>query len=445
MTNRQIHLGGSIEMNRDRLIALFLLVFILIPFHARAEEVIKSGVTLDIRRCIEIALAREPSITAATSIVRANESRVGQATSNYYPQVNWTTTYARNSAIYSVANISGGSGEASDNYASRLNLTQNIYDFGKTSTQVDIQGLNTASARQDLASVTSQIVFTVKQCYFGLLEATKNRDIALETVDQFQQHLQQAKGFHAVGLRPKFDVTKAEVDASTAKLNLLTAENNVAIARVNLSKAMGVPEAPEYSIEDNLFYEPYEISFDEALQKAYAQRSDLKSFVLRKESLKKSVELAKTSYYPALAGVADYGYEGQEFPLSEGWTLGAQLNVPLFSGNLTRYQVEEAKANLDTVRANEESLRQSIYLEIRQAYLNLLLAKEQISTTALAVRQANENLSLAKGRYRVGVGNPIEVTDSLVAQANARMANVASLYNFKLAQAGIEKAMGILK
>ena len=71
--------------------------------------------------------------------------------------------------------------------------------------------------------------------------------------------------------------------------------------------------------------------------------------------------------------------------------------------------------------------------------------KITVFMSRLAVRQASENLDLANGRYATGVGNPIEVTDSLVAQANARTAHVAALYNFKMAQAGLEKAMGVVK
>ena len=43
------------------------------------------------------------------------------------------------------------------------------------------------------------------------LQAKQNREVALETVKQFEQHLQQAKGFYEAGTKPKFDVTKADV------------------------------------------------------------------------------------------------------------------------------------------------------------------------------------------------------------------------------------------
>jgi outer membrane protein TolC len=59
------------------------------------------------------------------------------------------------------------------------------------------------------------------------------------------------------------------------------------------------------------------------------------------------------------------------------------------------------------------------------------------------VRQATENHELADGRYSAGVGSPIEVTDALISLANAKTAYIAALYDYKVAQASMEKAMGM--
>ena len=97
-----------------------------------------------------------------------------------------------------------------------------------------------------------QVTFGVKQAYYGLLQARRNRDVAREVVEQFQQHLEQAKAFFEVGTKPKFDVTKADVDLSNAKLNLLKAENAFRLGQVTLNNTMGMPEAPDYEIVDQL-------------------------------------------------------------------------------------------------------------------------------------------------------------------------------------------------
>ncbi len=423
----------------QRLSSIILLLVLIIPFKAGADEVIKRGEMLNLQRCIEIAIKRHPNIIAAMSTVDVNRSRIGQAQANYYPQLNWSSGYSRYSPV------SRTTSRSFDEYTSSATLKQNIYDFGKTATQVDIQRLNLNSSRLDLENTSEQLIINVKQAYYGLLLAKRNRDVALETVRQFEQHLEQARGFYEVGTKPKFDVTKAEVDRSNAKLNLIKAENALRIAKVNLNNTLGLPEAPEYEIEDNLLFKKYEIPLEGAIKRAYENRPDLKSIITKKNAAESSIELAKKGYYPTLSGNADYNWAGETFPLNHGWDVGVTVTFPIFSGFLTKYQVNEARSNLNVLKANEEALRQGIFLEVQQAYLNLHEAEERISTAEITVRQAEENLELAKGRYAAGVGNPIEVTDAMVAYSNAKTAYIQALYDHKVAQASLEKAMGVKK
>jgi outer membrane protein len=432
-----------------KLLLFFMAFFMLvIPLDVNAEEIIKKGESLNLERCTEFALKLHPNIAAAVNTVNVNMSRVGEAKSSYYPQINWTSSYDRiSSASRASSNnttgFSSGGSSSFDQFFTGLSLSQDIYDFGKTPTQVNIQNLNVASSRSDLENVSEQIVFNVKQAYFGVLQTKRNRDVSAETVKQFQQHLDQAKGFYEVGTKPKFDVTKAEADLSNAKLNLIKAENSLRLAVVNLNNAMGVPGAPEYIIEDNLSYRKYTVTFEGAMDKAYKNRPDLKSTVAKKQAAERSIDLAKTGYYPVLTGSAGYGWSGEKISsLDRGWNVGASLSVPIFSGYLTKYQVEEAKANLNVLKANEELIRQTIFSDVQQAYLNLKQAEESIPTAELGVKQAQENFEIATGRYAAGVGNPIEVTDAEVLLTNAKTANIQALYDYKVAQASLEKAMG---
>jgi outer membrane protein TolC len=400
------------------------------------ENDTKKVVILTLKNCIDIALKRQPDIALGMGDVRAKESLVGQAKSGYLPQINLTTGYSR----YSPANKL--TDRSFDDYSGGLLLQQNLYDFGKTSAQVKISSLNLSSSKLDLKWTQNQVMFNVKQSYFGVLRAKRNLKVAQDTVNQFELHLRQAEGFYKVGIRPRFDVTKAQVDLSNARLNLIKAQNAMRLAMAALDNAMGVPESDGYELEDILDFSPVRTGFNEALEKAYSARPDLNSTLAQKKAMETSIDLAKKGYYPSVSGNASYNLDGAAFPLADGWTAGVSVTFPIFSGFLTRYQVEEARANLSSISAKEESLKNGIFLEVKQAYLNLMEAEERVPVAALGVREAQENLDLATGRYRAGVGNPVEVTDSEIALENAKLAHIQALYDYKVAFAALQKATG---
>ncbi len=402
---------------------------------------ISDGERLSLKRVVAIARAMQPNILAAQGSVAAGQSKVGQAESRFFPQVDGSVSYHRLSPAGSYM-VPIDDDNSYGQYAAGVAVNQMLYDFGKTGTQVAIQKTAVDSSQAELLAVEDQIVFTVKAAYFDLLKAARNREVAAETVTQFAKHLEQAEAFFEAGVKPKYDVTKAMVDLSNAKLNLIRAENGLRLARVSLSTAMGMPEAPAYEVEDTMGFAPFGLPLAEALDRAYGQRPDLKALLLKKKAAEQSVELARKGYYPLLSGNANYSYGGEKSPLDEGWDVGVGLTIPVFNGKRTRHEVGEAMANLAVFTANETSLRQSIYKEVQQNYLNLREAEERVQTAELTVRQAEENSEIAVGRYDAGVGNPVEVTDADVALANAKFNHIAALYDYKIAQVSIEKAIG---
>jgi len=420
---------------------------------------LSQGEVLTVSRAIEIALKSQPTILAARHTVKANEARVGEAQSNYYPQVNASAAYSRVSPAPSTVGLGivpVGGGLPSifpssptpmtigsyDLYTGSINVTQVVYDFGRTPSQVRINKLNADASRFDLVNAQETVVFNVKQAYYNVLQAQRNRDVAKQSVDQFQQHLDQARGFFEVGTKSRFDVTQAEVNLSNAQVSLIAAEDQVKLAIVALNNAMGIPSAPEYGLEDALLYTKFDLSFEDALTQAYAQRPDLLAQIKRTDASKESIALARKGYLPELSANGSYGYTGFDFPLQSQWSYGLTLSIPVFNGLLTRYQETEARGNFGTASANEQSLRLDIYSQVQQGYVNLRDASERIFASEVSVRQARENVELATGRYEAGVGSPLEVTDAVVARANAEVTYTAALRDYKTAQAAIEKAIG---
>ena len=81
-------------------------------------------------------------------------------------------------------------------------------------------------------------------------------------------------------------------------------------------------------------------------------------------------------------------------------------------------------------------------LEVERSYLNLIGVGERIKATEAAVRSGQENQDLASGRYRVGVGSIIEITEAQVIFAEAQANYIKSVTDYKIAEAELTKALG---
>jgi outer membrane protein TolC len=294
----------------------------------------------------------------------------------------------------------------------------------------------------DAETSLQAVVVNVKVAYFGLLEARHLVRVNEETVRQFGQHLEQTQGFYQAGTRTRFDITKAEVDLTNARLELIRARNAEDVARITLANAIGVPDQPIGELEELLNFKKVEISEDQAIEDALKNRPELLSLSAQRRAAEASVRSAKRNHFPVLSGVADYTYRGQDFPLVWNWDVGLNLTFPIFSGYLTQSQIAEARANLLVVGANEEAFRQNVILEIHQAFSNLREAEERVQTSDVVVRQAEENFNLADGRFQAGVGTSVERTDAQVLLTNAKTSQIQALYDYRVAEARLLKAMG---
>ena len=416
-----------------------LLIF-LCPLRSFGEDQVKPGEVLDLGKCIAIALKNHPDMVAAASGQKASISRIGQAKSSYYPQVSINADFIRvKQPSYSSGSITDST---TDTYDGSVSLNQLLYDFGRTSAQVGIKKFLSESSGANVTTTARDVSYAVKQSYYGLLNARDTLVDNRETVKNFEQHLDMAKKLFEAGIKPMIDVTKAEMDLSQARLSMIKAQNDTRVARLTLTNSMGIDEMPDIKIKDAPPYAEYIIIPEESLNRAYANRPDLKALQWEYDAAKRSIDYAKTGNYPNLSGTAGIGKTGRDFPLNDEWSIGAGLSIPIFTGFNVRYQVDEARSNLITKKAEIDRLKQNIKLDVQKALVNLSEIKEAITVASVGMYQAKQNREQAEGRYAEGIGNAIEVSDALTSELTAKTNYTIVQYQYWLAIAALQKAMG---
>ncbi len=414
-----------------KFLSLFVFAILLITSVSYAAD-IHEGQVLTLDQCLEISLERHPDIRGAKAVIKAMQSRVYQVETVWNPEVGLSSSYNRRS----VTNESFG------RYSSNVSVSTLLSDGGKTRLESSISNLQLQVSEVDYDAVVQGLLYEVKQAYFNLLKAIKTEEVALEAVRLYEHRLEQAEGFYEVGRVPKYDVTTAEVDLSRKELELVKARTGVRTARSSLKNAIGFPEAPIFSVEDMLVPKQIELNFEYILSIALEMRPQLRSGRIEKTSAKESVLLAAKANNPVLKANAGYSWGDSDFTGNEDLYLGISVSVPIYDKGLAGEKTREARYRVEEAEAKLAAFEQDVVLEVEKAYMEVHDSEEAIDTAAKTVDQAMQNLELANGRYEVGVGSPVEVTDATENYISATNSYYTTLYDYWLSLAALEKATG---
>ena len=140
----------------------------------------------------------------------------------------------------------------------------------------------------------------------------------------------------------------------------------------------------------------------------------------------------------------DYGLSGVNPGSSHGTVdAAATLRIPIFQGGRVHGDVLRADASLTRERQRLEDLRAKIDQEVRDAYLDLDSAAQEVSVEKSAITLATQNLEQSRDRFASGVTDNIEVVQAQDALAIASDAYIASLYSFNLAKISLARATGV--
>ncbi len=439
---------------------------LLVVFAASLISASAAGSPLSIAEAVETALRENPSIRGALATARAAQARIGLSRSTWLPQLN-ASTQVRADTSYQTGVTQGAEAVNTLRYSGALQLSQLIYDFGRTSARIDGAEAGTAAAQADSENIRSQVALRAINSFYAVLQAEALREVSRRTLEQQQQRRLQAESFFRIGTRPEIDVLIARTAVANAELALVQAESSVYTARTQLLEALGVQsehepasraqgqpgpsawlERPLLSVASPpLAIEDAEPAIDALLDEALRNRPDYAAQRERVRQAEASVSALRGDYLPQLS----LGVNGQLSGSIGGLTVGTvggtsrldvptagqpgfgltgslSLTWPVLSGLSTVYGLREAHANLLAARASLDALRLSMRSQLLAALYQLRAAVRSVQAAQALATQAGRQLDMARGRYQAGVGNAIELGDAAVTAASAQAQRVQAEY-----------------
>jgi outer membrane protein len=417
-----------------------------------AEDVV---VTLP--QALKAAFQKNPSIAASRYEVDALEAMVDQTASAYFPQVSNMTNYFRvggdlpdmlGGLAGNFSQSPGGSEFPNLNaplniYSSNFFVSQRLYDFGKTSGNVESSRQQLAAGKRDLQGSISAVVLNVKTTYFEVLKKMQRALVAKDSLVTYSRHLEQAQALFETGIRPRIDVTKSTVDRARARLSLLKAGFAVRTARVDLENAIGGPPVKaDYVLGSIPVLPPMPEDREALLREAQTNRPEIAALKDRIQAEEARLTAAGAGYWPTVSANGGYGWASTEFPLKDYWVAGVSLKWELFSGFRTQAEEKESSASLGRLKSELKSMALSVKREVLQAMISVEESHETIRVAKIALTEARENMDLARGRYSNGLADAIEFSDAEMNLTIAKNDLVDATYGYLQNLARLEYAVG---
>lgn len=315
-------------------------------------------------------------------------------------------------------------------FSTRLELSQTIYDFGKTGSRVDQAAAAAEAAGKQAALTREQQAEGVIAAFLSARRAAELRAVAEESLATARAHRDVTQTLYEQGVVAKNDVLAADVQSANAEAALISAENQVELSRSRLALRMGYPGSLSATPDDGPIPVPEGPlpALDNSVAAAWGKRGEVRVQEAAVREAEASVAAAQSAFAPSLFGVGAYQYETNDLnPHKSVFSILVGGKVNLFSGFGDDAALREARLSAGRRKEQLSLARDRIALEVKAAQLAAVEAEKRKGVAGVAVARGEENLRIQNDRYREGLSINTEVLDAenLLTRAKVDLRNAS--------------------
>jgi outer membrane protein TolC len=429
-----------------------------------AENLQESRLVLGLDDCIRIALKSAPELGEAQADIDLTASKLEEARAYQFPKIEVTALFgpapgARSQDIS--PNI------ATDKNFKMSELTwftstdatfiQPLYTFGKISENMKAASHGIEVDRSRKEQRANEVAQKVREYYYGLLLARELKELITEVQESLSKARVKAVKMIEQGSDGADEIDLYKLDAFSGEVAKYLEEavkgEKLALAALKTRLGLSSDTQLEISSERLVMDESVIPEFETYLNKARSQRPEFRQIAEGLKARSALVEAAKANYYPDifLGGLFSWAYADQRDRINNpyitdqfkhmtgGVALGARWKIDF---GITSAKVAGEQAQYNRLLSTKEFADANIPLQIKKYHLDLIEAENSVTATQSAFSNAKRWGMAAIANFDFGVGPAKEILEALQVYARMRAAYFQSIYNYRIAQANLDYAIG---
>jgi outer membrane protein len=298
---------------------------------------------------------------------------------------------------------------------------------------------------QTLESTRNDTRQSIRTAYLNVLRAKAQVAVAEEAMASDSERVRVTKLQLDQGTVAKVDLLRAQTQQAQSQTDLLTANNQLALAKQILNFAVARPIEAPLEVVDVPAAPDLEIDETRLAREANQTRPDVRALETTQTALAVIRRATEGTFNPNLTFSLTHtrNIAVQGFGTRDQSTTGVlALNIPVYDGGATRDNVKAARQDEAQNKIRLDQLRLNVSLEVHQAATNYQNAASRLGVAEANIVTAKEALRLADLKRAEGLGTLQEVLDARTALTQAETSAVTARYDALQAVADLQRALG---
>ena len=326
-----------------------------------------------------------------------------------------------------------------------------IFTGGRVVNGIKVAYLQDDVAYEQYRMAVGDALYGVKTAFYGILLAEELVRVRTESLEVLERHHETTLAKYEVGLVSRFDVLRSEVELANARPPLIQAKNDLKIAQESLKRLLGVDVDDPFAIEGELTLRDVEVDLEESLALVMAQGPGMRVAEYTEEIARRNVRMSRGELLPTVTTFATYEWSQNEKNVNfhdwnntNDWEFvgGVVVSVPLLDMAASIAELKQSRAEYEKALVGYLDTINAVKVDVKEAYYDLLEAREIVESQRLNIEVAEESLRIAEVRYDNGISTLVELLDTELALTQARLNYINALYNFEEAHARLLSILG---
>ena len=342
-------------------------------------------------------------------------------------------------------------------YAGGIVVNQPIYMGGAIKAANDMAAIGEQVAQNNIRLKRQLVLYGVDNAYWLAISLKKKEALAIRYRDLAQKLNEDVKKMIREGVATRADGLKVEVAVNTADMQIARIQSGVSLAKMALCELCGLDLNGDIQLSDerdadlpptpSTQFDNYIIPASDSTR-LNETRPELRLLQNAVDMSKQNTKLLRSLYLPHVLLTAGYSvsnpnlFNGFQKRFTDLWNIGVTVQVPIWTWGENKYKIRASRTATSIAQLEMDDVRKKIDLEIEQNRLRLKDANKQLATSHKNMAAAEENLRCANVGFKEGVMTVTEVMAAQTAWQTSRMAIIDAEISVKLAQAGLQKALG---